>query len=120
MKHIFEEVFAPQVVIVMPGYKELPHILLRTVDSLVYCDYPGSWLHVFLPFDGNQEDDLYLTTIEKLGVPLVRHSDFPTSIDVTYIETRITVSRFHHGGKRQYQKRTFILIDMIYGVCKQE
>jgi len=120
IKHVLDEMSAPKVVILMPCYKELPHILLRTVDSLVACDYPGSCIHVFLSFDGDKEDDLYLNTIEKLRVPLVRRSGFPTSIDVTYRETRITVSRFPHSGKRQCQKRTFRLIDKICKVCTQE
>lgn len=98
----------------MPCYKELPEILLRTVDSLVECDYPKACIHVFLSFDGDQEDDLYLHTIEKLGVPTVRTSGYPSSIDVTYRDCRVTVSRFPHGGKRHCQKRTFKLIDKVY------
>jgi chitin synthase len=110
---VLDEASAPKVVIVMPCYKEIPEILLRTVDSLVDCEYPPSCLHVFLSFDGDQEDELYLNTIEKLGVPLTLDT-YPKSIDVTYRSTRITVSRFPHGGKRHCQKRTFKLIDKIY------
>ncbi|KAF2760591.1 hypothetical protein EJ05DRAFT_436616, partial [Pseudovirgaria hyperparasitica] len=113
IKHVLDEASAPKVVIVMPCYKEKPDILLRTVDSLVDCEYPPSCLHVFLSFDGDQEDELYLRTIEKLGVPLALDS-YPKSIDVAYRGTRITVSRFPHGGKRHCQKRTFKLIDKIY------
>lgn len=113
IKHVLDESSAPKVVIVMPCYKEKPDILLRTVDSLVDCEYPPSCLHVFLSFDGDQEDELYLRTIEKLGVPLALDS-YPMSIDVTYRSTRITVSRFPHGGKRHCQKRTYKLIDKIY------
>ncbi|KAK4983351.1 hypothetical protein LTR50_007278 [Elasticomyces elasticus] len=113
IKHVLDESSAPKVVIVMPCYKEVPGILLRTVDSLVDCEYPPSCLHVFLSFDGDQEDELYLNTIERLGVPLTLDS-YPKSIDVTYRSTRITVSRFPHGGKRHCQKRTFKLIDKVY------
>lgn len=113
IRHVLDEVSAPKVVIVMPCYKEKPDILLRTVDSLVDCEYPPSCLHIFLSFDGDQEDELFLNTIEKLGVPLTLES-YPKSIDVTYRRTRITVSRFPHGGKRHCQKRTFKLIDKIY------
>ncbi|KAL1599894.1 hypothetical protein SLS60_007699 [Paraconiothyrium brasiliense] len=113
IKSVLDEASAPKVVIVMPCYKEIPEILLRTVDSLVDCDYPPSCLHIFLSFDGDQEDELYLNTIEKLGVPLTLDS-YPKSIDVTYRQCRITVSRFPHGGKRHCQKRTFKLIDKIY------
>ncbi|KAF2456177.1 BcCHSVII, class VII chitin synthase [Lineolata rhizophorae] len=113
IKYVLDEDSAPKVVIVMPCYKEVPDILIRTVDSLVDCEYPPSCLHVFLSFDGDQEDELYLHTIEKLGVPLTLDS-YPKSIDVTYRSTRITVSRFPHGGKRHCQKRTFKLIDKIY------
>ncbi|KIW02262.1 uncharacterized protein PV09_06412 [Verruconis gallopava] len=113
IKHVLDELTAPKVVIVMPCYKELPEILLRTIDSIVDCDYPPSCLHLFLSFDGEQEDELYLNTIEKLGVPLTLDS-YPKSIDVVYRSTRITVSRFPHGGKRSCQKRTFKLIDRVY------
>lgn len=113
IKHVLDEESAPKVVIIMPCYKEVPEILLRTVDSLADCEYPPSCLHIFLSFDGDQEDELYLNTLEKLGVPLTLDS-YPKSIDVTYRSTRITVSRFPHGGKRHCQKRTFRLIDKVY------
>ncbi|KAF2136666.1 glycosyltransferase family 2 protein [Aplosporella prunicola CBS 121167] len=113
IKHVLDESSAPKVVIVMPCYKEIPDILLRTIDSLVDCEYPPSCLHIFLSFDGEEEDELYLNTIEKIGVPLTLDS-YPKSIDVTYRSCRITVSRFKHGGKRHTQKATFRLIDKIY------
>ena len=113
IKHVLDEDSAPKVVIIMPCYKEIPDILLRTVDSLADCEYPPSCLHIFLSFDGDQEDELYLNTLEKLGVPLTLES-YPKSIDVTYRSTRITVSRFPHGGKRHCQKKTFRLIDKVY------
>ena len=113
IRHVLDERSAPKVVIVMPCYKEVPDTLITAVNSVVDCDYPPSCLHVFLSFDGDQEDDLYMKTIEKLGVPLIFES-YPRSIDVTYRSTRVTVSRFPHGGKRQCQKRTFRLIDKIY------
>jgi chitin synthase len=113
IKSVLDEASAPKVVIIMPCYKEIPDILLRTCDSLVDCEYPPSCLHIFLSFDGDQEDELYLNTIEKLGVPLTLDS-YPKSIDVIYRSCRITISRFPHGGKRHCQKRTFKLIDKIY------
>ena len=113
IKHILDENSAPKTVIVMPVYKEEPEVLVTAIDSVVDCDYPPSCLHVFLSFDGDQEDELYLKTIEKLGVPLTLES-YPKSIDVTYRKARITVSRFPHGGKRHCQKSTFKLIDKIY------
>jgi chitin synthase len=113
IKSVLDEASAPKVVIIMPCYKEIPDILLRTCDSLVDCEYPPSCLHIFLSFDGDQEDELYLNTIEKLGVPLTLDT-YPKSIDVIYRSCRITVSRFPHGGKRHCQKRTFKLIDKIY------
>jgi chitin synthase len=97
----------------MPCYKEEPGVLLRTVDSIVDCDYPPSCLHIFLSFDGEQEDELYLNTIEKLGVPITLES-YPRSIDIKYRSCRITVSRFRHGGKRSCQKKTFHLINKVY------
>ena len=113
IKTILDEQSAPKTVIVMPVYKEEPDVLVTAIDSVVDCDYPPSCLHVFLSFDGDQEDELYLKTIEKLGVPLTLDS-YPKSIDVTYRSARITVSRFPHGGKRHCQKATFKLIDKIY------
>ncbi|KAK4193915.1 family 2 putative glycosyltransferase [Podospora australis] len=113
IKQVLDEVSAPKVVIVMPCFKEEPEVLITAVDSVVDCDYPPSCIHVFLSFDGDQEDELYLNTIEKLGVPLTLES-YPKSIDVTYKAARITVSRFAHGGKRNCQKMTFKLIDKVY------
>ena len=113
IKTVLDEDSAPKTVIVMPCYKEEPDTLITAIDSVVDCDYPPSCLHVFLSFDGDQEDELYLNTIEKLGVPLTLES-YPKSIDVQYRMARITVSRFPHGGKRQCQKSTFKLIDKIY------
>lgn len=113
IKYVLEERTAPKVVVVMPCYQELPEILLRTVDSIVGCDYPASCLHVFLSFDGDQQDKLFLNTIDKLGVPMDLKT-YPLSIDIAYRGSRVTVSRFPHGGKRQCQKRTFKLVDKIY------
>lgn len=113
IKQVLDEHSAPKVVIVMPCFKEDPEILVTAIDSVVDCDYPPSCIHVFLSFDGDQEDELYLNTIEKLGVPLSLDS-YPKSIDVTYRTARITVSRFPHGGKRHCQKATFKLIDKVY------
>ncbi|KAL6719831.1 hypothetical protein ACLMJK_001752 [Lecanora helva] len=113
IKTALDEESAPKTVIVMPCYKEEPDVLLTAIDSVVDCDYPPSCLHVFLSFDGDQEDELYLKTIEKLGVPLTLEH-YPKSIDVTYRMARITVSRFPHGGKRHCQKSTFKLIDKVY------
>ncbi|TPX14962.1 uncharacterized protein E0L32_004792 [Thyridium curvatum] len=113
IKQVLDEVSAPKVVIVMPCYKEEPEVLITAVNSVVDCDYPPSCIHVFLSFDGDQEDELYLNTIEKLGVPLTLES-YPKSIDISYKAARITVSRFPHGGKRNCQKSTFKLIDKVY------
>lgn len=113
VKEVLDEVSAPKVVIVMPCYKEDPDVLVTAVNSVVECDYPPSCIHVFLSFDGDQEDELYLNTIEKLGVPLTLES-YPKSIDVSYRGARVTVSRFPHGGKRHCQKSTFKLIDKVY------
>ncbi|KAK4145893.1 glycosyltransferase [Dichotomopilus funicola] len=113
IKQVLDEVSAPKVVIVMPCYKEEPEVLLTAINSVVDCDYPPSCIHVFLSFDGDQEDELYLNTIEKVGVPLTLES-YPKSIDVAYRGARITVSRFPHGGKRHCQKMTFKLIDKVY------
>jgi len=113
VKTVLDDHSAPKMVVIMPCYNEEPDVLLRTISSIVECDYPRACMHVFLSFDGDAENELYLNTIEKLGVPLTLEH-YPRSIDVTYHESRITVSRFPHGGKRSCQKRTFKLIDKIY------
>jgi chitin synthase len=113
IKQVLDDVTAPKVVIVMPCYREEPDVLIKAVNSVVDCDYPPACIHVFLSFDGDQEDELYLNTIEKLGVPLSMET-YPKSIDVIYKASRITISRFPHGGKRQCQKLTFKLIDRVY------
>lgn len=113
IKQLLDEDSAPKVVIVMPCFKEELDVLVTAIDSVVECDYPPSCVHVFLSFDGDQEDELYLSTIEKLGVPLTLES-YPKSIDVAYKDARITISRFPHGGKRNCQKATFKLIDKVY------
>ena len=113
LKQVLDDVSAPKVVIVMPCYNEEPDVLIAAIDSVVDCDYPPGCIHVFLSFDGDAENELFLTAIEKLGVPLTLQS-YPKSIDVTYKSARITVSRFPHGGKRHCQKCTFKLIDKVY------
>lgn len=113
IKQLLDENSAPKVVIVMPCYQEEIDVLITAVNSVVECDYPPSCIHVFLSFDGDQEDELYLNTIERLGVPLTLET-YPKSIDVAYKDARITVSRFPHGGKRNCQKATFKLIDKVY------
>lgn len=113
IKQLLDEDSAPKVVIVMPCYKEEIDVLITAINSVVECDYPPSCIHVFLSFDGDQEDELYLNTIERLGVPLTLET-YPKSIDVAYRDARITVSRFPHGGKRNCQKATYKLIDKVY------
>lgn len=113
IKHILNEKTAPKTVVVMPVYKEHPDVLLLAINSVVNCEYPAACIHVFLSFDGDDIDELFLTTIDRLGVPVTMR-DFPQSIDVAYNGARITVSRFPHGGKRHCQKMTFKLIDKVY------
>ena len=113
VKYVLDELSAPKVVVVMPCYKEDPDILMRSMDSVITCDYPPSCIHVFLSFDGDEEDELFFRTIERLGVPLDMDK-YPQSIDVAYQHARVTISKFPHGGKRHCQKKTFKLIDKIY------
>ncbi|KAJ4205108.1 hypothetical protein NW767_003899 [Fusarium falciforme] len=113
VKQVLDDVTAPKVVVVMPCYREEPEVLIKAINSVVDCDYPAACIHVFLSFDGEQEDELYLNTIDHLGVSLTMES-YPKSIDVSYRSARITVSRFPHGGKRHCQKVTFKLIGKVY------
>jgi chitin synthase len=113
INHVLDERTAPKIVVVMPVYKEEPDVLLTAINSVVDCEYPSSCIHVFLSFDGDQIDELYLKTVGRLGVPLSLE-EIPMSIDVVYNGARMTISRFPHGGKRKCQKATFKLIDKIY------
>lgn len=113
IKLVLDDITAPKVVIVMPCYREEPDVLVTAINSVVDCDYPAACIHVFLSFDGDQQDELYLSTIRNLGVPETG-GPYPRSIDVMYKSARITVSRFPHGGKRHCQKMTFRLIDKVY------
>ncbi|PFH55074.1 hypothetical protein XA68_10820 [Ophiocordyceps unilateralis] len=114
IKRVLDDATAPKVVVVMPCYREELDVLVKAINSVVDCDYPPACIHVFLSFDGEQVDDLYLNTVEMLGVPLFTDAAYPRSIDVTYRAARITISRFPHGGKRHCQKSTFKLIDKVY------
>nr|KMM67908.1 class VI chitin synthase [Coccidioides posadasii RMSCC 3488] len=113
IKEVLDVRIAPKTVIVMPVYKEEPPVLIKAINSVVDCDYPAECIHVFLSFDGDQVDELYLKVVEHLGVP-INLKRYPQSIDVTYKGSRITISRFKHGGKRHCQKQTFRLIDRVY------
>lgn len=97
----------------MPVYNEIPHVLMHAIDSAVESDYPTSCIHLFVSFDGDAISELYLKTLENLGVP-VPMQEYPVSLDLTYRGARVTVSRFPHGGKRHCQKKSFKLMDKIY------
>lgn len=113
IKQVLDDRTAPKTVIVMPVYKEAPEVLIKAIDSVVDCDYPANCIHVFLSYDGGVVDESYLQVIHHLGIPISLKT-YPQSIDVTYKNARVTVSRFKHGGKRHCQKQTFKLIDKIY------
>ncbi|KAG6072337.1 hypothetical protein E4U15_007004 [Claviceps sp. LM218 group G6] len=113
MQRVLDEIAAPKAVIVMPCYHEEFEVLMGAVDSVVQCDYPTTCVHLFLSFDNEEADELYVRTLRYLGVP-DGLGDYPACIDVVYKSVRVTVSRFPHGGKRHCQKLTFELIDRIY------
>ncbi|KAG6020297.1 hypothetical protein E4U40_006220 [Claviceps sp. LM458 group G5] len=113
MQRVLDEIAAPKAVIVMPCYHEEFEVLMGAVDSVVQCDYPTTCVHLFLSFDNEEADELYVRTLRHLGVS-DGLDDYPACIDVVYKSVRVTVSRFPHGGKRHCQKLTFELIDRIY------
>ena len=113
VKEELNEFNAPKVVVVMPVYKEESKVLFAAVNSIADSDYPNCNIHIFLSFDGDAVDELYLSFIDKLNIPITM-TKFPIHIDVAFRGLRITVSRFPHGGKRECQKQTFKLIDRIY------
>ena len=110
---ILDDYSAPKVAVVISAYKEDSEVLSRAVDSVVNSVYPSSCIHVFLSYDDDLVDDNYLRVINHLGIS-VQQRGHPEVIDVTYKDTRVTVSRSKHGGKRNCQKRTFKLIDRVY------
>ncbi|KAJ5753024.1 hypothetical protein N7520_009941 [Penicillium odoratum] len=113
IKGVLKDRTAPKTVVVMPVYKEDASVLIKAIDSVVDCDYPASCIHVFLSWDGDAVDEPYLQVLQHLDIPVTLRS-FPPSIDVAYKGSRITVSRFKHGGKRNCQKQTFKLIETVY------
>ncbi|KAJ5904095.1 hypothetical protein N7504_006478 [Penicillium tannophilum] len=113
IKEALDDRTAPKTVVVMPVYKEDAAVLIKAIDSVVDCDYPASCIHVFLSWDGDTVDEPYLQVIQHLGIP-ISLKVYPPSIDVCYKGSRVTVSRFKHGGKRHCQKQTFKLIDKVY------
>lgn len=83
IKYELDETSAPKVVVVMPVYKEPPESLFKALDSVVSCDYPAACIHVFVSFDGDAVDELYLQLLKRLGVP-ISLEEYPRSIDVCY------------------------------------
>ncbi|KAF8862089.1 hypothetical protein BDZ45DRAFT_549616, partial [Acephala macrosclerotiorum] len=82
--------------------------------SVFDSDYP----HVFLSFDGDEEDENYLNTIEDLGIPLSLDM-YPKPIDVLYKSIDITVSRFPYGGEIHCLKATLKLIEQVHPKYQQ-
>lgn len=90
---------APKVIIIMPCYNESAENVMKCINSVIEQDYPMTCPHICLSFDSDEISPEYLGILTKLGVPMVRKSRFPVSIDVSYQGTRVTVSRYKHGGK---------------------
>ncbi|RMZ74724.1 hypothetical protein DV737_g5801, partial [Chaetothyriales sp. CBS 132003] len=80
---------APKVVVVMPVYKEPAESLWRGLNSVVESDYPAACMHVFVSFDGDDIDELYLNTLDRLGVA-VTAKDLAKSISVVFKGARVT------------------------------
>ncbi len=114
LKQVLNKDTAPKVVVVMPVYNEDLEVLITAINSVVDCDYPPDCIHVFLSFDGNAVEGLYKETATRLGIPEWGKEKYPESIDLTYHASKLTLSRFKHGGKRHCQKRTFQLVNRIY------
>lgn len=113
MKVLNNDGSAPKIVVIMPCDREKPATLAKAVNSVAESDYPSPCLHLFLLFDGEEEDEAYLSILEQFGIPSTVYPH-PHYIDVTYRAMRITVSRLPHGGKRRCQMQTFTLIDKLY------
>lgn len=115
LKDVLDEDTAPKIVVVIPVYKEDPSILIKAVDSVAESDYPAACIHIFLSYDGGPIDKGFHEVLEHLGI---YHLHFDVehcqSFDVLYQGLRITISRFDHGGKRQCQKKTFLLVSELY------
>ncbi|KAK6343543.1 hypothetical protein TWF730_011133 [Orbilia blumenaviensis] len=105
---------APKVVVIMPCYNESAENVMKCINSVIGQDYPMTCLHICLSFDSDEVSPEYLEVLTQLGVPILRKNRYPASIDVRYQGTRVTVSRYKHGGKRHTQKKTFQMIDRLY------
>ncbi|KAF3316822.1 hypothetical protein TWF173_001485 [Orbilia oligospora] len=105
---------SPKVVIIMPCYNESTENVMKCIDSITNQEYPMTCLHICLSFDSDEISPEYLEVLTRLGVPGIRKSKYPISIDVRYQGTRVTVSRYKHGGKRHTQKKTFQMVDRLY------
>ncbi|KAK6525928.1 hypothetical protein TWF281_010971 [Arthrobotrys megalospora] len=105
---------APKVIIIMPCYNEAAENVMKCINSIAGQDYPMTCIHICLSFDSDEISPEYLEVLTRLGVPTLRKNRYPSSIDVRYQGTRVTVSRYKHGGKRHTQKKTFQMIDRLY------
>lgn len=112
IEQVLDAASAPKVVVVMPVYREGAEVLMTAIDSILDSDYPVACLHLFLSFDGDEISEAYKEVLRRLdgNFPSV----YPVSGDIAYRNSRVTVSRFPHGGKRHCQKKTFGLINRIY------
>ncbi|KAK6507730.1 hypothetical protein TWF481_006152 [Arthrobotrys musiformis] len=105
---------APKVIVIMPCYNESAENVMKCINSVIQQEYPMTCIHICLSFDSDDVGADYLEVLNQLGVPVIRKSKYPVSIDVRYGGSRVTVSRYKHGGKRHTQKKTFQMIDRLY------
>lgn len=99
--------------IIIPIYNEDSSTLLRTLESIVNSNYTLPRVHVWMAFDDLEDSEGY-TVLSQF---LKEHQ--PTPLDsiqneYLYKNTRISILRFLHGGKKSAQMGAYNLIRQRY------
>lgn len=95
--------------IIMPIYHEDKHSLLAAVQSVTELEYRKDKIHLWLAFDDIEESDAYthLITIYNLD-------SSSTEIECYINNTKVTILRLDHGGKKSAQRGAYHKINMRY------
>lgn len=94
------------VVVIIPCYKEKINVVLDTMYSLLRLDYPPSHLHVFLSFDGFENEPTFHKLVSEFGGRIQQTCEDGITTTTERHGCRLTISMFRHGGKPHIQGRT--------------
>jgi chitin synthase len=99
----------------MPIYNEDPHVLVRAIESIVELIYPSRALAVYLSFDCDDQNELYLYLMNYLtGNFCSPKEGYSTRTHVVYRGINFIVNMFEHSGKRNTQALTFEEVRKTY------